>query len=529
MNKHLFTVGLIALTLCACKPTPRTAGRQHRQQEAHTTQVQQTETLPEDIQQTQLPEPPAEPEKTTISPETALLTVNVTRQGYNRLTPWEKLPASQRRQTGTYLGNGLVLTHGKALVNTTYAELSLPDATRTVPAKVVRYDNDLGLGLLAVAHDGDASLFDTRLATPVGSPLQRGEKAELWCTINGTEPLRVPLHAQAGTIGDGMPRLSLQAEMTVPDNFAFGAPIMRDGKLVGISDGYDSTNRKLTIINADIIHRFLLMQEDAPTGVPVLGVELATLDDPVFRRYLKLKDGQTGLYISKVKPDSAAAAADIRKGDVITAIEGMSIDNLGRCNLPIYGLMEAAIAVRYLKPLGQELNLTISRDGESRDVTVALNTDARDKALLTTEAPGAAPRYIVWGGLVFQPLTETYCQALKAQARGTLPVEFLELEEREEELRGKGYNELTAITLVIPTPSTLGYDALNFCVVEQINGKHPRDFAEFARLLDEPTPDGSVEFIINKPPYRIYMNRNSAEATNDALRRGPITGLRRLE
>ena len=203
--------------------------------------------------------------------------------------------------------------------------------------------------------------------------------------------------------------------------------------------------------------------------------------------------------------------------------------NLGRCDLPIYGLTDSAVAVRYLKPLGQELNLTISREGESKDVTVALNTDARDKALLATEKTEAAPRYIVWGGLVFQPLTETYRRTLKTQARGTLPVEFLELDDREEELRGRGYRELTAITLVIPTPTTLGYDSLGFCVVEKVNGREPHDFSEFAAMLDEPTPNGTVELTINKAPYRIYLDRSSAEATNDALRRGPINSLRRME
>ena len=537
MYKTLFFAALLALGLGACKPTPRTAGRKHQQQQE---QKEQLPDVPQPEHPAELLPPPAQPtpqhpsqqqpEQAAISPESVLLTVMVTRQPYNKLTPWEKLPATQRRMVGTYLGNGLVLTHGQALENTTYAELSLPNATRTVPAKVLRYDEDLALGLLTITHESDADIFDTRRATTPGAPLQRGEKAELLCTINGTEPLSVPLRAQAGTTaGNGMPRMELQAEIAVPELFSYGAPVIKDGKLAGLSAGYESTGRKLTIINAEIINRFLQQTEDTPTGVPSIGVELATLDDPVFRRYLKLREGQTGIYISKVKPGSAAEAAQLREGDVITAIEGMSIDNLGRCDLPIYGLTDSAVAVRYLKPLGQELNLTISREGESKDVTVALNTDARDKALLATEKTEAAPRYIVWGGLVFQPLTETYRRTLKTQARGTLPVEFLELDDREEELRGRGYRELTAITLVIPTPTTLGYDSLGFCVVEKVNGREPHDFAEFAAMLDEPTPDGTVELTINKAPYRIYLDRSSAEATNDALRRGPINSLRRME
>lgn len=529
MYKTILALSLAGTLLCACKPTQRTAIARPQQQ-----QQQQAPEQPEQSTEPQSQPTPAEqsaPEQPTPAenPEQVLLVVNLTRQGYNLLTPWEKQPPSQRRVVGTYLGNGLVLTHSTALLNATYAELSLPDSTRTVPARVLRYDNDLGLGLLSVVHEADAAIFDSRTAYPLGSPLSRGDKAELWCTLNGTEPLRIPLQAQVGAEDAGMPRLSMQAEHAVPDTFAYGAPVMKDGKLVGMSAGYESNGRKLTIINAELLKRFLEQTESSPRGVPTLGLETATLDDPVFRRYLKLPEGSTGIYVSKVTPHSAAASAGICEGDVITAVEGMSVDNLGRCNLPLYGMSSVRVAMRYLKPLGQELNLTISRNGESKDIAVRLNKDARDKALFATEQPDAAPRYLVWGGLVFQPLTDTYRQNLKTQARGSLPVEFLELENRETELRERGYTELTALTLIIPTPTTLGYDALGFCLVEKVNGKEVHNFSEFVQALDEPTEDGSVELTLNKPPYNIYLDREAAEATNDALRRSSVPVLRRVE
>lgn len=519
MYRYLTILSLAALSLCACKPTPRTA---------YDTRRKPADTQQQPLQNTVPPEEAPTPE-VKQSTEEALLIINVTRQGYNRLTPWEKQPTATRRLAGTYLGNGMVLTYGKALQNATYTELSLPDGTRTAPARIVSYDDDLSLALLTIANEQDASIFDTRKACALGEPMLRNQTAELWCALNGSEPLSVPLLAQVGTVGDNLPRLSLQANMAVPELYAYGAPVIKDGKLVGMSAGYESTGRKLAVINAELLRRFLERPAGAATGTPTLGIELATLEDPVFRRYLKLQEGQTGVYISKVNPVGAAATAGLHEGDVITAIEGITVDNLGRCNIPIYGHTAIGVAARYLRPVGDTLQLTISRSGEQLDVTVPLNTDAKDKALLATERPDKAPRYAVWGGLVFQPLTDTYKQALSAQARGTLPVEFLEPEERSETLREQGIRELTALTLVIPTPATLGYDSLGFCVVEKVNGKTPHDFSEFVRLLDEPTADGLIEFTTNKPPYKIYMDSNTAAAVNDNLRRGAIPNLRRLD
>ena len=530
MFKPLLYLTLGSLLMCACKPTQRTVVARPQQQQQQTDEQQPAEQPQQTVaEQEQATESSPLPPIREVSPESALLMVNITRQGYNLLTPWEKQPPSQRRVVGTYLGNGLVLTHSSALLNATYAELSLPDSTRTVPARVLRYDNDLGLGLLTVVHESDAALFDSRTAHPLGEALTRGDSAELWCTLNGTEPLKVPLQVQVGGVENGMPRLILRAEQSVPENFAFGAPVMRNGTLVGLSSGYENSGRKLTIINAEILRRFMEQTDATPKGVPVIGLDIATLDDPVFRRYLKLQEGQTGIYISKVTPHSAAAEAGLQAGDVITAVEGMRIDNLGRCDLPLYGMTQVGVAMRYLKPLGQELNLTISRGGENMDIAVKLNTDARDKALLTTEQPDATPRYVVWGGLVFQPLTATYLQALKGQARGSLPGEFMEIENREDELHQRGYTELTALTVVIPTPATLGYDTMGFCVVEKVNGEEVHNFSEFAEQLDKATPSGSVELTLNKPPYNIYLDRAAAEAANDSLRRSSVPVLRRTE
>ena len=538
MYKYLTILSLAALGLCACKPTPRIAHKnktQQQQQQQAPTEQQPAVPTPQptgEPKATEDPTPTQQPESTPAAQqqvENALLIVNVTRQPYNRLTPWEKQPASQRRLAGTYLGNGLVLTYGKALQNATYIELSLPDGTHSVPARIISCDDDLSLALITVAHEQDATIFDNRLPCNMGEAMQRGQEAELWCTLNGSESLQVPLQAQVGGVGDNMPRLVLQANVAVPELYAFGAPVMKDDKLVGLSAGYDSTGRKLSIINTELLHRFLSRPAGAPTGTPVLGIELATLEDPVFRSYLKLQDGQTGAYISKVTPDSAAGTADLREGDVITAIEGIKIDNLGRCNLPLYGATHLSVACRYLRPLGDTLQLTISRGGESKEVSVPLNTDASDNALLATEKPDTPPRYAVWGGLVFQPLTASYMQALKTQARGSLPVQFLEIDNRSSELRQQGIRELTALTLVIPTPATLGYENVNFCVVEKINGKTPKDFAEFIQLLDEPTENGIVEITVNKPPYNIYMDSTTVAAVNDSLRRSAIPNLRRTE
>jgi len=451
--------------------------------------------------------------------------VTATVQDYNLLRPWEKQEGSTTQAMGVYLGDGKVLTNGASVRAATYVEISLPDHSRRAAARVLRADPDLNLALLSVAREQDADLFDSRAAQTVGEPLRLGDTAELWSIIRGVIPVELSLTAESGAEGSSVPRMQMQSVQPMPQGIATGLPVVKEGKLVALSTGYHPQTQTFTCTNAEMIRRFLSRGEDDAVGTPVLGARFIGLDDPVFREYLKLQPDQGGLYLGRVKPGGAAETAGLQEGDVVMAIDGIPVDTQGRCQHPLYGLVGASSLVHSIKSVGDYITLTISRDGQVQDIDVPLNRDAVDKALLGEDKPGVQPRYIMWGGLLFQPLTSTYLQALRATAKG-LPLPFLEIDRREKELREEGYKELVALTLVIPTPATLGYDSLGFCLVEAVNGEPVHSFSEFARLLDAPTSDGIVELQLNKPPYRIYLDRQTVEKSNDIIRRSAIPRLR---
>lgn len=474
-------------------------------------------------------EAPATPQPAAEAPAPVdalqyLVEVHSTRQDYNLMQPWQKGQVSSGSLMGIYLGDGRVLTFGDAAKAATYLEISLPDGSHPVPAKVLRYNRDINLALLTVAHEKDASVFEGRKALTPGEPLRIGDRAEFCGSVQGLRGAQVPVTVESsGTSTNGMPRLRLKAATAIPTgNNSYGLPIVRDGKLCGLTSGYDSASQVFTVINAELINRFLA---DEQAEAPVIGLSCESLDDPVFCRYLKLSEDQGGLYISRVVEGSAAEKAGIAEGDVLTAVDGMPIDKQGRCNSPIYGTINAATLLRGLKPVGESLTLTIMHDGVAADKTVELNRDAETNSLYCRDLPGNQPRYIMYGGLLFQPLSPQYIEALKAAAKGNLPVEFLELDQRMEELRREGRRELVALTIVIATPATLSYEQLNFCLVEKVNGKVVHDFREFFDLINERTPDGLVTLGINKAPFTIVMDQQLTKSCNKAIREQAIPRL----
>lgn len=456
----------------------------------------------------------------------SILCVSATLQHYQQLTPWQKEQPSRAQSLGVYIGNNLVLTTGNIARAATYVELSLPDESRTVPARVLRYDRDLNLALLSVQREEDAGIFDSCAEMSVGSPLKPGEQAELAGVINGREPMRVSLRVEGACEDAIFPRLSLRAEQPLPPQHGMGAPIVKDGNMVALANGFDSDDMLLSTVNAEQITRFISTTH--PELAPVLGVKFALLNDPTFCRYLKLDPAAGGLYISDVLYGGVAAEIGIAVGDVLLAIDDMPLDNMGRCRHAIYGVLDAAAAIRGHKPVGESLKLTISHQGEKKDVTVALNRHAYEYMLMKREADEARPRYILWGGMLFQPITQNYLQALASKANGDLPKEYQELDAREEEFRARGCRELIGLNMIIPTEATLGYEELRFCVVEAVNGKPVPDMETFAAMLDEETTDGITHLRINKAPFNIYLDRGLVKQVDEMLRARMMPQLRYL-
>ncbi len=534
MYRILMLSALTALALTACKPTPRTALTRQREQQPQQQVEAETPAAPSRAEEAPVPAAPAPAAQAEVA--ASLLDVSSTRQDFNRMRPWEKNNSSNSDFFGVYLGEGRVLTSGHAARAATYVEIRLPDGSRSVPARVLRYDRDLNLAILSPVHEADLSIFDTRTPLVLGEPLKPGEEAAVDTLVHDVFPVRIPLRAESGDVVDvdtlmgiDMPRLSLRAPRPLPEGNLAGLPVLRGGKLVAVATGGNRESQSLICINAELIARFLAGADGEYASAPLIGIRATDVDDPVFRAWLKLGEGQGGLYVDEVSPGSVAEQAGLRGGDVVTAIEGMAIDTQGRVLHPLYGSIDAKAVLCSQKPVGEELALSISRDGQPQELRVPLRREALEKGLPgTLDAPGTQPRYVMWGGLLFQPMTQDFLTTYATRTKGSIPVQILELDTREQELLDAGVTEVVLLTQVIPTPATLSYEGIGFCVVEKVNGKPVHNFAEFVRLLDEPTPDGLVSFAINRAPYTIYVDRRIAEAANSMIRRNAIQQLRHL-
>jgi S1-C subfamily serine protease len=106
--------------------------------------------------------------------------------------------------------------------------------------------------------------------------------------------------------------------------------VVKGGKLAALLLRYDSKNQVATLVPAPIIDHFLKDVADGKyDGFPSLGVEFQITLDEQFREYLDLKVDQPGVYISTVMKGGSADKAGVKKGDILIAINGSTIDSRG--------------------------------------------------------------------------------------------------------------------------------------------------------------------------------------------------------
>lgn len=96
---------------------------------------------------------------------------------------------------------------------------------------------------------------------------------------------------------------------------------------------------------------------DGEVAHPLLGVTLSSTTVAVSGTE------RLGAQVEEVSPDSAAAQVGIKSGDVITAFDGKSVNGAESLTGFVRG-----------QAVGTEVTLTIVRDGNAQDITVALQT-----------------------------------------------------------------------------------------------------------------------------------------------------------
>lgn len=476
-----------------------------------------------------------EPVEKISEPISSVIRINSTSQSWNPAQPWEKRPPQELRSLGAVVSPQLILTSGEMVADATYLELELPDGSQTTEARIVAVDYEANLALLTTKSEEDADEF-FKNTTPfaLAKPSAIGDKLEIFqVEDNGTALLTTGTLRSVEVLpsflaGQSFLTYLVKGSMQSAAN-SFSLPVLRNGEFAGLLLSYDSDEQISDVLSIDVISRFLKIANSGKySGFPSLGISIARTEDPSFRSFLKLTPEQGGIYISKVRTGGAADLAGVKQGDVLLAADDFPIDQRGYYQHPHYGSVFWANIVKGEKAPGDEIKLSLVRNGEVMEINAKLTREETHTKLVPEYQFDRAPNFLVKGGFIFQELTRPVLEAFGEEWSSRAPLNLLDAYENPEKYE-EDIKRVIFLSGSIPTPATVGYEPLRNLIVKKVNGVEIDSMKTLIEAFEKPNAENlhSIEF--REEDFTIYLDEEVSISVDSVLLQRGLNRLSRSE
>jgi len=232
------------------------------------------------------------------------------------------------------------------------------------------------------------------------------------------------------------------------------------------------------MIPTPVVRRFLKDVEDGSYDRYVdLSLSYHSLFNPAARRALGVTAENRGVLVGSVFGGGTSEGI-IRQGDVLLAIDGLPIAS--DATIPLDGSATPLAEVVERKFKGESVALSILRDGKPMELTVLLNQPW--PFTLHANAYDERPRYVVFGGLVFQPVDENF---MAAHSPDDLRLRYV-FDFFVDDKLYKDRDEIVVLSSILADPVNSYANDARYSVVEEINGKRIRGIADVASAFAEP-------------------------------------------
>ncbi len=450
----------------------------------------------------------------------SMVRVSVTSQSYSFVRPWEKKLPKSKRGIGVILEGHLILVTAGLVENATYVELEKLESGEKSPANIITVDYAANLGLIAPVNE---SFFDNN-CKPISTVQKKatvGDRFSVWqFEKNGTPIVGDATLKSVHVEGYPYSRSSLLVfEIKVLLSRLGGSytlPVLQKGKLVGMMMRHNQGNETMTLVPSPIITHFMADYNDGLyKGFPKAGFGFLKLEDPQTRRYLGISQHDSGVYVDKVQPGSAAFESGLKVGDVLLAIEQYDIDKFGQYEDPEYEKLLLSYLVTTRSFVGDSVEFLILRDKKERVLKLKLKAFNPDEYAIPPYRIDEKPKYTIVGGLVFQELSREYLREWGGNWFTSAPQEFVYLDMNQWDLIPPG-KKVVFLSQVLPSEGNIGYHDLRFLQVTKINNMSIERLEDIKKALHKNSnPQHKIEF--DDSPRVIYLDARNFELENNTI------------
>lgn len=267
--------------------------------------------------------------------------------------------------------DGYILTNNHVVSsssNSSYYQMSeaqkitvkLYNSEQTYEAKIIGSDSQTDLAIIKIeasnlkaAELGDSNSVKVgEFAMAIGNPL--GLDSSVTCGIVSAINREV-------TDEDGNKYIAIQTDAAINSGNSGGALVNSEGKVIGINtlklsgSGVEGIGFAIPISSTlDVTNQLI---QYSKVLRPQIGISGRDVTESLSKKYKY----PIGIYIAKIDEFSAAEIANLKIGDVITAADGTPVETMEKLN-----------EIKNTHKIGDDMVLTIFRNGETFDVTLKL-------------------------------------------------------------------------------------------------------------------------------------------------------------
>lgn len=327
--------------------------------------------------------------------------------------PWQTRGYSNGTGTAFLVGKKLFMTNAHLVGNAERIYISQYGDSRKIPAKVKFVAHEADLALLEVE---DFKLFEELPYLELSKELPKleDEVRAIGYPVGGNRlsvtrgvVSRIDFIQYAHAKMES--HLVLQIDAAVnPGNS--GGPVLMGNKVIGVAFQKESVSANTGyVIPSPVIERFLHDIRDGKYDSYVdLGVYTFPIINPAMRAALKLPDDEKGVLVGQVSKGGSADGV-LKEGDVILVVDGYDVDSSGMIDLDGQKVLANELIERSFD--GDVVKMDIMRDGSREAVEVTLKPSRANK--LMGQEYDKRPRYVVYGGMLFQPLQRDVLESHK--------------------------------------------------------------------------------------------------------------------
>lgn len=269
-------------------------------------------------------------------------------------------------------GKGYIVTNNHVISGAAKVKVILASG-KTIAAKVVGKDLTSDLAVLSIdskyvtqtASFGDSSSLQSgQTVIAIGSP----EGSEYASTV--TQGI---ISSPSRTITYNSNQMTvIQTDAAINSGNSGGALVNSDGQVIGInsmklsssSSGDSVEGMGFAIPSNEVVTIVNQLVKKGKITRPQLGIKVAAIAElnSYYKKQLGISTSlKKGLYVASVTSGSAAASAGIKKGDVITAADGKTVNDVATLH-----------SILYSHNVGDKVKITVNRNGKTMTFTVTL-------------------------------------------------------------------------------------------------------------------------------------------------------------